>query len=119
VNPLLRLFAATLLALMLPVQGFAAACAQICAAVEQQRHAQMMATMADGAEGEQGAGHCGESSTQGAGKCCKAHSFLIDLPIVAIDALPSFQEATCFVAHWTSFFPEEPSPPPIPAVSIA
>lgn len=112
-----RLAAVALLALLLPVQGFAAACAQICAVVHQAHHAEMMAATGDDDHGAL-AGHCGDSD-MGAGKCCKAHTFLVDLAVPVVAAPPSFLEHTSFVARWTNFIPEEPSPPPIAVLRSA
>ena len=62
--------------------------------------------------------HCGESDL-GAGECCKAHTFLIDLVVAAIAPTPALLEHTSFVARWTNFIPEEPSPPPIAVLRSA
>lgn len=121
-SPSLRLFAAFLLAILLPVQGWAAACAQICARVAEERHAAMMEAMAhDESPADDGSAmhdHCGKSEL-GAGKCCQAHVFVAELPVFAT-AMPvaSFMRA-CYVARWTNFIPEEPSPPPIVSVQLA
>ena len=109
----MRWFPTLLLALLLPVQGLAAACAQICLKAELQHAASAHA-------GEEAGGHdCHERSTPGDGaqhpdgKCCHAHTFMTEPPLpAAIVDIPSF-EPLAFVASWTSFIPEEPSPPPI------
>jgi len=106
----MRVAAALIIALLLPVQGFAAACAQICARTQQAAHAAMLASAGDNEAGA--ADHCGKTDT-GAGKCCKAHAFMIDLPSAAAAATSVFHEHACFVARWTNFIPEAPSPPPI------
>jgi hypothetical protein len=120
VNAPIRFFAALLLAFMLPVQGWAAACAQICAIGSDERHAVMMVVAhADGdQDGAPDHDHC-DKSDMGAGKCCQAHTFMVELPIaVALGPIPSF-EPHSFVARWTNFIPEEPSPPPIAPASQA
>ncbi|MGH7186758.1 MAG: hypothetical protein ACREIB_10850 [Pseudomonadota bacterium] len=119
-KPAHRMLAALLLAMLLPIQGFAAACAQICAMVQADRHIAAMALAAQGvSEGESADGsHCGDSE-MGAGKCCQAHAFMIDVQVPVIKAVEPFHERAFFIARWTNFIPEEPSPPPIPAASIA
>jgi hypothetical protein len=123
VNRRIRLVAALLLAFMLPIQAWAAACAQICARTLEARHAAMMAAESpapihqghampatDPVEGD--TDHCGKSE-MGAGKCCQAHVFVVAAPaLVDAAVVPSF-ERDLFVARWTNFIPEEPSPPPI------
>ncbi len=116
-----RILAATLFALLLPVQGVAAACAQICA----QLHAGEAVAEPQPAPGEAVShghaapeGPCHESDV-GAGKCCKAHTFLMDLPVPTVSAAPAFFERDFSVARWTSFIPEEPSPPPIGPAPVA
>ncbi len=127
VNPVLRSVAILLVALLLPVQGAAAACAQICAGFEAKMEASaatMDANLAhhgheatpateDGAP-VSGHDHCGLSEL-GAGKCCEAHVFVVALP----EATPAPAAASFgvhgFEARWASFFPEDPSPPPIAA----
>jgi hypothetical protein len=126
----LRFVAMLLLALLLPLQGYAAACAQICAvaghgkaaaghdmreAAEIENHAHH-----DGMHGHQTPAHedCDESSL-GAGKCCQAHVFVIDQPHPVLSQEAPGLVRTFFVARWTSFIPEEPSPPPIGASPIA
>src|SRR5881394_1958459 len=88
VKPGCRIAAALLLVLMLPVQGWAAACAQICARVDAvhraavmmqapDRHAQRDAAPAGDAPNHE---HCGDSE-MGAGKCCQGHTFVIQLSV--------------------------------------
>ena len=111
-----RILAALLLAVLLPVQGWAAACAQICARVAEERHAAMMEAMAhvESPSDEEAAmhEHCGKSEL-GAGKCCQAHVFVAELPVFATAIRVASFERTHYVALWTSFIPEEPSHPPI------
>ena len=114
-----------LLALMLPVQGWAAACAQICAQAQQSRgdmaaehaamgHDESIAQDTDGAD----LSHCG-SSALGAGKCCQAHTFLIDVTVLVISGIHEHFTPDAGVARWVSFIPESPCHPPIPASVIA
>lgn len=116
-----RILAAVLLALLLPVQGWAAACAQICARVGEERRAAMMAAAQQNESSEEEDAmhdHCGKSE-MGAGKCCQSHVFVVQLPLLRMaSAAPSF-ERTLFVARWTNFIPEQPSPPPIPSGKVA
>ena len=118
---MLRFVAAAMLAILLPVQGYAAACAQICAVTHDAAQAAM-------AGGEAGEGHCaehapksapthgdGEDKTLGAGKCCQAHVFTVDQPASASRLEQSAHARVTLVARWSSFIPDEPSPPPIAA----
>jgi hypothetical protein len=111
-----------LLAILLPLQGWAAACAQICARVAEERLAAMMEATAhvETPSDDESAmhDHCGKSEL-GAGKCCQAHVFVAELPAF-LTAIPevSFVRAY-YVARWTNFIPEEPSPPPIVSVQLA
>ena len=126
-KPAFRVVAVFLLALLLPVQGWAAACAQICARVNQAHQAAMMSDVAEHHvhhdvatpdEGFAGHEHCGDSEI-GAGKCCQSHTFVVTISIeLVVASIPSF-ERHFFVARWTSFIPEEPSPPPIAASVLA
>jgi hypothetical protein len=107
---LARRLAPFLLALLLPVQGLAAACAQICL----EAHAQAMAQAASDA-GEDCHGSAGgeAGSPTADGKCCHGHTFMMQPPVDAFTgALPAIPPLA-FVTRWTSFIPEEPSPPPI------
>ena len=103
-----RIVAILLLGFLLPLQGFAAACAQICAA--RQATAAHEAAMQD--EGASAPDHCGKSD-MGVGKCCKAHAFMIDVAVPHVEGTPPFHVHAAPAARWTSYFPEEPSPPPI------
>ena len=97
-----RLLAAAVLALILPIQGWAAACAQICASV----HEAQMAAMHEAGDDTP----C--DSTMGAGKCCKAHTFMIAVgEIVATSAPPSLDVISPEIA-WASFIPAVPDHPP-------
>ena len=126
---MIRCVAALLVALLLPVQGFAAACAQICAAT---RNAQMHAvTAVDGGAAETGDEHCAghgeprsphgedDGSTLGAGKCCQAHVFAVDRPASAQTPESHSAVRNVFVARWSNFIPDEPSPPPIASFTNA
>lgn len=114
-----RLAAALMLAVMLPLQGWAAACAQICALAQQHHvagHDHSQAGIDTGDEPE--SDHCAKSHI-GAGKCCQAHTFFVQLPeVLVVVSIPSF-ERNPFVSRWASFIPEEPNPPPIAAAPIA
>ncbi len=126
VRPGIRTVAVFLVALLLPLQGAAAACAQICARVAMTQDAAVPNLANDAmhqghetAPGHReapasGHDHCGQSEL-GAGKCCQAHVFAVDLPGAAAPAAVRSFERGHFVARWASFIPEEPSPPPIAA----
>ena len=124
-DAMLRFVAAAMLAVLLPVQGYAAACAQICAVTNGTAPAHQVATVA-------GEGHCaehapkpapshgdGEDQTLGAGKCCQAHVFTVDQPASATSVERETPVRAGLAARWSSFIPDEPSPPPIPAANIA
>ena len=110
-----RLFALLLLAVMLPVQASAAACAQIC---EQMRPAGDAAPVMDHAAHDTTSApeheHCHDNDL-GAGKCCQFHTFMFAAPdFIGVAKIPAVKP-NAFIARWTSFIPEEPSPPPIAA----
>lgn len=121
-NRSLRFAALALLALLLPLRGLAAACLQIEMAV------------ADAGVPSHGHGHdepapaaqlvhhhheeC-DGAELGAAKCCQAHPFAAESPLAAPFFKPASFEPARLVARWTSFFPEEPSPPPIGAFAPA
>ena len=123
-----RTAAVLLLGLMLPLQGWAAACAQICALASASRDAVMIQNaalhhadapqQAPGSAPEDSSDHCGKSE-MGAGKCCQAHIYLTQpcstSPSVSI---PSFERHQ-LLPRWTSFISEEPTPPPIASSRIA
>jgi hypothetical protein len=114
-----RLAATLVLAVMLPLQGWAAACVQICALV-QQHHVEGHEHSDSGVDVDerQDSDHCTKSAI-GAGKCCQAHMFFVQLPEVSVAvSIPSF-ERNPFIPRWTSFIPEEPNPPPIATAPIA
>jgi hypothetical protein len=117
-----RIVAALLLAILLPLQGWAAACAQICARVAEERHAAMVEAMAhvETPSEEESAmhDHCGKSEL-GAGKCCQAHVFVAQLPVFSTAIPVATFVRTRYVALWTSFIPEEPSHPPIVSAQVA
>jgi hypothetical protein len=119
---MVRFLAAALLAVLIPVQGYAAACAQICA-VTASVAAAGEAVEHDHCAGqapERAPGHGdGEASTLGAGKCCQAHVFTVDLRSPSGSLERAAPPQTAFVARWTSFIADKPSPPPIAAVTIA
>ncbi len=109
-----RVLAALLLALVLPIQGWAAACAQICARVAHEREAavHVQHEMPGTVDDEVDHGHCGKSE-MGAGKCCQAHVFMTPDVHTPDAERPASAVVAPFAAAWTSFIPEEPSPPPI------
>lgn len=124
-SPALRFIAALMLAFMVPVQAGAAACAQICTSVMLEQHEAVdeQAVHAHDAEpGDAGADlmhehHCDKSDA--AGKCCQGHAGMTQRTIAAsIVSIPAF-ERSFFVARWTNFIPEEPSPPPIASARAA
>ena len=104
----LRWLAAILLALIVPMQATAAACAQLC------MKAKAAHVMSAGPMHSGGHSDCDPTEpASGDGKCCHAHTFMMEPPLpAAIVDIPSF-EPLRFVVRWTSFIPEEPSPPPI------
>jgi len=122
VNPVVRFVAALMLAFMVPVQAGAAACAQVCAHALLQSHG-------ESAVGEEHADHSYASTSDGpgddlmhghhcdksdpAGKCCQGHTVMTQRSAPpSMVSIPAF-ERSFFVERWTSFVPEEPSPPPI------
>jgi hypothetical protein len=123
-EPMIRSVAALLVAVLLPLQGYAAACAQICAASGNAHGA-----VADEVGGEAD-GHCHESPATahhdeggapetGVAKCCQAHVFAIDRAVATAGPGLSHPIQASFVARWSSFIADEPSPPPIPALTHA
>jgi hypothetical protein len=108
-----RLLAALLLMLLLPVQGLAAACAQLCVKAQA---AQLMAQSA-GDAGEahdcHGSGKHDRNLPPADGKCCHGHTFMMQPAVAETDGASPAIPPLAFVARWTSFIPEEPSPPPI------
>jgi hypothetical protein len=111
----MRWLAALLLMLLLPVQGLAGACAQMCLKAQAVKHGLAAADAASHGSHH----HCDESgdagsgSGSGEGQCCHAHSYMMEPPAIpTVVSLPAF-EPLRFVVRWTSFIPEEPSPPPI------
>ena len=118
VKPRFRFAAVLLLALMLPIQGWAAACAQICARVQHQHAGKAIAANHAGhhdpSGGDQtGGDHCTKSDL-GAGKCCQAHVFLVQPQLLAAISAPVLSHDS-FIARWTNFIAVEPNPPPITA----
>ena len=121
---MLRFVAAAMLAVLLPVQGYAAACAQICAAT-------MGSSPAHQATGGGDEGHCAEHGPQptsphgdgedhpGTGECCQSHVFTVDQPASASRLERETPARATVVARWRSFIPDEPSPPPIAAPTTA
>ena len=119
---MIRCVSALLVAVLLPIQGYAAACAQICAASGRPH-----AAVAD--EGAHEAdGHChetragtpahpdgGDAPDPGVAKCCQAHVFAIDRVTAATGPDKSHPVQARYVARWSSFIADEPSPPPIAA----
>ena len=116
---MIRYLAALLVALLLPVQGYAAACAQICAA-NGRAHADMAV------DAQEGGGHCheapgeapppedeGDASHPGLGKCCQAHVFVFDRAAAPAGPGNTQSPANPYVARWSSFIADEPLPPPI------
>jgi hypothetical protein len=123
---MIRHVAAVLVAVFLPIQGYAAACAQICAA-SGKAHASMADESAHEADSRchqapaETPAHPGEGDAPnpGVAKCCQAHVFAIDHAI----ATPSLHEPhpvqAPYVARWSNFIADEPSPPPIAAFTHA
>lgn len=121
-SPALRFMAALMLAFMVPVQAGAAACAQVCTAfmlqhqagssIADEHSANARASPHDDVgDGLMHGHHCDNSDA--AGKCCQGHTGMTQRTIApSIVSIPAF-EPYFFVARWTNFIPEEPSPPPI------
>jgi hypothetical protein len=109
-----RWFAAVLLALLLPAQGWAAACAQICAQARSSHHEAAMQSDADAATRH----HC-ESNTQGAGKCCQAHVFLVMASVPEFTGAHEHLTPDAAAAPWVNFIPDSPHHPPIASPVIA
>lgn len=117
---MVRFLAALMLVFMVPVQAGAAACAQLCAtAAFEHRLADAVAGGDHESAGEQESPaedlmhghHCDKSDP--VGKCCHGHTAMAQQAAVAAPVVvPPFERAW-FVARWTNFIPEEPSPPPI------
>ncbi len=116
----IRLVAVLLLTVVLPVQGVAAACAQVCALAQAERHGTVitLAPAQDGTGEASDESHCGDSDVD-AGKCCQAHTLMVGEQGSMIRAPEAGHEHDFLVVRWTNFIPEEPSPPPIAAASIA
>jgi len=123
---MIRHVAAVLVAVLLPIQGYAAACAQICAA-SGKVHASMAHDSAHEADS-----HChqepaeapahpgeGDAPNPGVAKCCQAHVFAIDRIAATTGPDKSHPVQVTFVARWSSFIADEPSPPPIAAFTQA
>jgi hypothetical protein len=98
--------------LLLPVQGLAAACAQLCVKAQAAKLLAVASVATDTTDGDEHA-HCGNPGGSGESNCCHAHTY-VGVPrfALAVPEIPAF-EPRRFVARWTSFFPEAPSPPPI------
>lgn len=122
VNSAARFVAALMLAFMVPVQAGAAACAQLCATVAFQHHlteataqehaGPVTAESGDGSNDGMMHGHdCDKSDA--AGKCCQGHAVMTQGAFHTSAVLVPAFEREFFVARWTNFIPEEPSPPPI------
>ena len=131
---LFRYLAFALLALLLPLQAAAGACAQICAltAASQRAPASQVDAHHDMSGHEEHPGgkdlafpdtglphqDCDKSDI-GAGKCCQAHAYLA-VPLATIPAQSAHAiERVEPEARWVSFIPEEPSPPPIGRAAAA
>ena len=119
---MVRLLAILALALAVPLQAGAAACAQLCtsaafghadaASVSAQVPGDARADLHDAVADDSLPGrHCDKPDASG--KCCQGHGAMahasVHVPSVLI---PAFDRAA-FAARWSSFIPEEPSPPPI------
>ena len=127
-SPTLRFIAALMLVFMVPVQAGAAACAQVCTAFMLQHQdeasdaSEHSANAHASAQGNPGddlmhGHHCDKSDA--AGKCCQGHTGMAQRTVApSIVSIPAF-EPYFFVARWTNFIPEEPSPPPIPFLRAA
>ena len=125
-DAMIRCVAAFVVAVLLPIQGHAAACAQICA-MGGKAHASMTAEGAH--EGDE---HChqapaetsphpeeGDTPNLGLAKCCQAHVFAVDSVAVATGPDKSPPGRATYVSAWSSFIADEPSPPPIAAFTHA
>ena len=54
-----------------------------------------------------------DDTGEGALKCCHTHAAWLHACIMPIVPAAAAPERRAFVSRWTSFIPEEPSPPPI------
>lgn len=104
-----RAIAVSLLLLLVPVQGVAAACAQLCVKATHE-HTMTADPVQPGASH-----HCDDPADAGepGGHCCHAQAFMMEPPLASAIVVPQSLEPSRFIARWTSFIPEEPSPPPI------
>ena len=55
----------------------------------------------------------------GVAKCCQAHVFAIDRAVATTGPGKSHPLQSPFVGRWSSFIADEPSPPPIAALTHA
>jgi hypothetical protein len=102
-----RWLAAFLFALMLPVQGLAAACAQICLK-GQVAHLMQASAVHDGGQVHDCHDPAApeEGTPPGEGKCCHAHTFMMEPPAIVTDVSVPDVQPVHFVARWTSYIPE-------------
>ena len=118
---LFRIVVACVLALALPMQAAAFAMAKAASAHERigglAAHSHAHHVHADATE----PGHdhslpqdpCDDESNTSILKCCHTPAAWLDSATTLVAATPASFERRTFVARWTSFVPEEPSPPPI------
>ena len=60
-----------------------------------------------------------DDSGDGGLKCCQAHAPWLATPVAVTCAVPPTLERATYAARWTSFLPEELSPPPIALLRVA
>lgn len=95
------------LVLLLPVQAWAGACAQVCLAAGQVQE-QQREINADPASHDD----CGKPAAT-PGKCCQLQIVAVPQAVVLPKVQAPAFERVSHDTFWASFIPEEPSPPPI------
>jgi len=110
-----RTLSALLLAILLPVQSWATASMQICPGDGGDEHVAHVAAVGhdEPSQSVPGTHDQGSKTDIGPGKCCQSHVFVVAVPLTPKVSAPPTFEHTWYVARWTNFIPDEPSPPPI------
>ena len=121
----LRLLFACLLAVAVPLQAGAIAFAQASASSglpgpHSHHHVHDDGDAQDHGSHDTGpADPCDEPGGGGLIKCCHSHAVWVDVATNLVALIPPTFERDWFVARWTSFIPEDPSPPPIASFRAA
>ena len=104
---------ALLLAILLPMQAWASA--QICPRDTEDGHVAHVASVEhdEPSQDVPGTHDQGGKTELGSGKCCQSHVFVVAFPLTSNVSQPPTFERSWYVARWTNFIPDEPSPPPI------